>query len=45
MCVGLFVHSAVEFHVFKMFFRVFVFYVGLLIVRLCFVGDIVLFID
>ena len=37
--VGLFVHSAVVLHVF------FMFYVGLLIVRLSFMSDIVLFID
>jgi len=36
MYVGLFVHSAVVFHVFM-------FYVGLLIVRLCFMSGIVLF--
>ena len=34
MYVGLFVHSAVVFHVFM-------FYVGLLIVRLCFLSDTV----
>jgi len=45
MYVGLFVHSAVVFHVFKCFFHVFMFYVGLLIVRLCFMSDIVLFTD
>jgi len=34
--VGIFVHSAVVFHVFK-------FYVGLLIVQLCFMSDIVFY--
>jgi len=43
--VGLFVHSAVVFHV-LCFFHVFVFYhVGQLIVRWCFIIDILLFID
>jgi len=37
MYVGLFVHSAVVFHVFM-------FYVGLLTVRLCFVSDIIIII-
>jgi len=36
--VGLFVHSAVVFHVFM-------FYLGLLIMQLCFISDILLFID
>ena len=39
MYVGLLVYSAVAFHVF------FMFYVDLLIVRLCFMSDIAWFID
>jgi len=42
--VGLFVHSAVEFYGF-MFYHVFMSNVGLLIVRLCFISDILSFID
>ena len=41
MHVGLFVYYAVVFHV----FFVFLCFVGLLIVRLCFISDILLFID
>ena len=41
MYVGLFIHSAVVSCFF--FFHVFMFYVGLQIVRLCFTSDIVLF--
>jgi len=41
MYVDLFVHLQLCF----MFFYVFMFYAGLLIVRLCFMSDIVLFID
>jgi len=41
MCVGLFVYSALVFHV----FNVFTFYIGLLIVRLCFMSDIVFSVD
>jgi len=43
MYVGLFVYSAVVFRVFNVFFRVFMFYVGLLIVRLCFMSDILIY--
>ena len=43
MYVGLFVHSAVVFHV-SMFFMFLMRYVGLLIARLCFMSDTVLFI-
>ena len=38
--VGLFVHSAVVFHVFNV---IKMFYVSLLIVRLCFASDIVFY--
>jgi len=44
MYVSQFVHSAVVFHVF-VFKNVFMFYVGLLIMRLCFMSDTVLFIN
>ena len=44
MYVSQFVHSAVVFHVF-VFKNVFMFYVGLLIMRLCSMSDTVLFIN
>jgi len=45
MYVGLLGHSAVLCFLCLCFFRVLCFFVGLLIVRLCFIGDILLFID